>query len=489
MNIGTWTNKAAFAAALLLVTAGTSAWADGEPTDVAAELKALKARIAELEAKENTNWLSEERTAQIRGIVEEVLADVKKRNQSNTPDFGYNNGFYIQSPDGNYKLQVNGLLQFRYVYSRSEVRNRDAFGSNVPPSGDASAFGFRRARLYFSGNVFDPNLIYMISGDFGGSSSNSGNFQILDTYLGYNFTPALKIKGGAMKIPFTYAELYSSGLMAPEAATTAIPFDAVRTLGLSLYGDIIKDKLNYEVQINDGSKSNSLGRPADASGALDNRYGFYGRMEWAGNGNMKELRTESDFKGSKDFIWMLGVAAGYEEQNSQSNAFPRPQTSLALLGLSSNTSPGFVASQTVNGSLFRATTDFHAKYRGLSFGATGYMQYLNDELPAGATTDSFRNLFGKSSIGQAGYVLQAGYMVIPQKLELIGRFGQLMTFGLPNRMEEYTLGVNYFLYGSNAKIQLGLTYIPNEAAFSDSGANTIQNTQDLIMQAQFHLEF
>ena len=131
------------------------------------------------------------------------------------------------------------------------------------------------------------------------------------------------------------------------------------------------------MQINDGSKSNALGRPDDTGERLDNRMGYYARMEWAGNGSMGEMHSESDVKGGQDFIYLLG-GIGYEEQNSQSNAFPAKQTSLALSGLSSDTSPGFIAAQTVNGSIFRATVDFHAKYQGFSFGAAGYMQYLED---------------------------------------------------------------------------------------------------------------
>ena len=56
-------------------------------------------------------------------------------------------------------------------------------------------------------------------------------------------------------------------------------------------------------------------------------------------------------------------------------------------------------------------------------------------------------------------------------------------------MQEYTLGVNYYLFGQNAKVQLAETFVPNEAAFSDSGANTLMNTQDWITQLQFQLKF
>ncbi len=472
--MASWTTRAAVAASLALAAtlAATARAADPSP-DVQAQLDAMKARIAELEAKQSENWLTEERAAEIKGIVNDVLADARNHGQFLDSDLtaGYDNGFFVGTTDKNFLLKVNGYLQYRYTFAHDELHNASAFGSSKPASGDASELGFRRARLIFSGNAFDPNLIYMISGDFGNQGNNSGNFQILDTFIGYNFNPALKVKGGAMLVPFTYAEAYSSGISLPEFSTTSIAFDAVRTLGVSLYGDLIKDQLTYEVQINDGSKANALGRPGDSTsgkGMLDNRMGYYARMEWAGNGSIGEMHSESDDKESKDLIWLLGGAVGYEEQNSQSSAFPASQSSLALIGLLTNTSPGFVGSQTVNGGIYRATTDFHAKYMGFSFGAAGYMQYLNDELPAGSSTDSFRKLFHEDSIAEYGYTVQAGYFLVPHKFEIVGRIGQLLTCGLPNTMEEYTLGANYYLFGQNAKLQFAETYIPNEAAFTDS---------------------
>jgi hypothetical protein len=87
-----------------------------------------------------------------------------------------------------------------------------------------------------------------------------------------------------------------------------------------------------------------------------------------------------------------------------------------------------------------------------------------------------------------GYFGQLGYMFAP-KWEAYGRFGQLLTEGGPNRMEEYAGGLNYYLFGQNAKIQGEAVYVPNEAAFSSSTASTSANTQDLIFRLQLQLKF
>src|SRR3954470_18287888 len=97
------------------IVATTARAADTSFTaDVAAEIQSLKARISELEAKQNESWLTDERASQIRGIVQDVLQDAKMRGQfADGPDVGYKDGFYIQTPDKNYKLTIGGYVQAR----------------------------------------------------------------------------------------------------------------------------------------------------------------------------------------------------------------------------------------------------------------------------------------------------------------------------------------------------------------------------------------
>ncbi len=79
-------------------------------------------------------------------------------------------------------------------------------------------------------------------------------------------------------------------------------------------------------------------------------------------------------------------------------------------------------------------------------------------------------------------------MITPQ-IEAVGRAGDLLTEGEPNQMQEYTLGLNYYMYGNNAKIQGEMDYVPSEAAFNSSTAATAINTQDTIFRVQFQLKF
>lgn len=479
-----------FLAALTLHV--SSAWAETSeaPMDAQAEIAALKARLSQLEQKENENWLTAERATQIRQIVNEAIADAKTRGQflDGGLQAGYKNGFFIQDGD-KFKLVVGGYMQARYSFDKSEVNHEGAY-ADAPVGGDANGFDFRRARLIFSGNAFDPNLTFMIAGDFAGAASNSADFQLLDYYTAYKFNQWFTLRGGAFLVPFSYAEYTTAGAQGTDVPTILAPFDPVRSLGASVLGQPVADKLSYEFMINDGSKANTAGRVDEtATGKLDNRLGFYSRLQWAGNGTLTDFADEPDYALHDNLVWMLGGAAGYESQNSSSSAFPSAQKTATIIGLPNAAGGGFLTPFNLNGDIYRATVDAHAKYKGWAAHAAGFFQQINDNPPAGSTTDTFVRTNGDSSLFMTGYYAQLGYFLVPRKFEVYGRFGQLLSEGLYDRMEEYSLGANYYIYGHNLKLQGDVTYIPCEAAYSDSAVQTTLNTQDILARVQLQLRF
>ena len=271
MRIGIWSTRAVASAALLtLASIPAARAADGPDADVAgeiralrAELKASQARLSELEAKQNDNWLTEERASQIRGIVQDVLNDAHARGQfADGPDIGYKDGFYIQTADKNYKLVVGGFAQVRYTFGEASRYNAGTgtlpvSGRTVQNPGDTNGFDVRRARISFSGNALTPDLTFKMEGDFYGNAT--GNFTVTDAFVAYRWTDQLRFKIGSYKVPFAKAELTSDTVGEfTERPEVLSPFDPVRALGISLYGELIKDKLGYEVSVNDGSRTNTL---------------------------------------------------------------------------------------------------------------------------------------------------------------------------------------------------------------------------------------
>ncbi len=460
----------------------------------------LQSRVADLEKQESESWLTGERAKEIRSIVEQVLADAKTHEQPDHPLVGYNNGFFIQSPDNDFKLTVGALIQVRYEYA---LHQADDAAFKTPPlaQGDqenASGFDIRRARVNFTGYAFSPKLFYRFEGDFYGS--NTGAFTVTDAYAGYAFSDLFKVRAGAFKTPFTKTEQENDANLQLERSEVNFPFDPQRSLGVSVFGDMVPNRFGYELNANDGAKSNTL-RYVDTNSNvttitststpaynLDNRLSFYGRLQYANGGGIREFYDggESDLrKDTQPFIWMLGGAVGYESQNSSAATFP--QNTVTVPGLGSNDSPGFQKAYVLNGDLYRATIDWSAKWRGMSVNTAGYFQQVNANPYAGTTSAGLPYATGKSSFFQSGYYAQLGYMIIPQRLEIVGRAGVLLDEGDPNISDYYTLGANYYLFGNNAKILADINYAP-ETAYTDAATLQILNTNEVVFRLQFQLK-
>ncbi|MGA1394084.1 MAG: porin, partial [Phycisphaerales bacterium] len=167
----------------------------------------LNSRLGEIEAADGERWLSEERADQIRGVVMDVLADAEGRTsfQSDAAVAGYapGKGFYVRSADGKYSMQISGQLQVRYILNDAG-RQSTEYG-----------FQIRRAKIAFSGNIFDETWTYKIQGAFNRGSNNlntgnTANFLVEDAWIEKDFGDGLSMKLGQFKAPWLQEDLVSS---------------------------------------------------------------------------------------------------------------------------------------------------------------------------------------------------------------------------------------------------------------------------------------
>ena len=170
----------------------TSAGFAGSDTnaDLQARLEAAEARINELTAATNNNWLNDARSDEIRGLVHDVLADADTRAslQGSAGNAGYNNGFTIGSADGNWSLTINGLLQARWTYADND---NDAIES-------AWGFSTERSWLNFDGTIagdYGYHVRHTMSGD-GGDVGRGGDWAYGTMGVGDDWTLA----AGDMKV-------------------------------------------------------------------------------------------------------------------------------------------------------------------------------------------------------------------------------------------------------------------------------------------------
>jgi len=128
--------------ATLTLTSASFAGSDTN-ADLQTRLSAAEARISELSAATNVNWLNDARADEIRGLVHDVLADADTRAslQGAGSTAGYNGGFTVGSADGNWSMTTNGLFQTRWT------------NSDAPDGEDEWGFSNNRSWLHFSGTI------------------------------------------------------------------------------------------------------------------------------------------------------------------------------------------------------------------------------------------------------------------------------------------------------------------------------------------------
>ena len=163
-------------------------------------------------------------------------------------------GFGFESADGKNVIKLRGLLQADYRSFQdgaNDVRNRT---NNRAGNLDANGFHdandtalLRRIRPTIEGTV-GGKYDFRFTPDFAG-----GNTVAVDAYIDARLDPAFKVRAGKYK-PFVGLERLQGGgdikFVERSYVTNAILPN--RDLGVSVYGDVLGDRLSYAVGVNDG---------------------------------------------------------------------------------------------------------------------------------------------------------------------------------------------------------------------------------------------
>ena len=187
--------------------AGSEGDAFSQIAELKRQLDSQSREIAELRQEDGEAWLTEQRAGEIRGIVQDVLADADARTsfQDSGAMAGWNKGFFLASPDGNFKLKISGQIQLRYV-----VNHANGYDSAEADDKAPYLWGMenRRTKLKFSGHVIDPSWTYGVKGAF--TREKSGTFLLEEAWVAKDLGDGLKVKVGQFKAPGMREELVSS---------------------------------------------------------------------------------------------------------------------------------------------------------------------------------------------------------------------------------------------------------------------------------------
>ncbi len=461
-------------------------------TDSVARIAALEQAVSNLMKEKGESWLTEQRATEIRAVVQDLVndADTRASLQSAQATSGYEKGFFIASPDGNFRLKLGGQLQIRWAGSFYSSRDtsilNNSIGSGITRNPTPAVpgttynkndYGFeaRRVKLDFSGHAIDPSwqfrmvLVYsqtysQISGgaSAGGNNSSTG---LEDAYIRKILGDGFFVQVGQFKAPFLKEELTSSKYqLAIERSIVNTMFNTKFTQGVM--AEWRSDDLLVQASFNDGGNNANTSSISGSTNTEINNNGL-GFAEWAATGRVaykpfgewKQFDDMTSFRGEEPGL-MIGLAANWQ-RGGQSTGGLSEVNSMPLNGNS-------------DGAFLTWTADVSYDLGGANL-YSAFVMNTAYSLPA-----------GDPSINSFGLVLQGGYF-LTDNLETFCRYEWMQTSnegynniesnrgntasgaGLIGRADVFnagrvniaTVGANYFIGGNkNVKLStdLGWTF-------------------------------
>jgi phosphate-selective porin OprO/OprP len=157
------------------------------------------------------------------------------------------NGFGLESADGQNAIRLKGLLQVDNRNYR-DINGLGSDGKNI------SGFDLRRIRPTIEGTVLGK-YDFRFTPEFGEakSASTTSTSGIVDAYIDARFHPAFKVRAGKFK-PFVGLERLQSGADIKFIERSYVSNNMLpnRDIGVAVHGDVLEGKLNYAFGIYNG---------------------------------------------------------------------------------------------------------------------------------------------------------------------------------------------------------------------------------------------
>ena len=400
------------------------------------EIDAVGCEIAELRGDGDAHWLDERREAQVRALIDETLADADARTsyQDGPLYAGWDDGFFLASPDDGFRMNVGGLVQLRFAANAAD--------DPVGQSGDhAEGFTVHRARLKLDGHIADPRVQYFLQLD---TDRSSGNVRLLDAHLTYDFDDTTALRGGRFVAPLLREQMAGApASLAADRSHVNTLFTANRVEGVMLIHT--REDVRLQAAVHDGSRSGNPGGVGNDFFEDDAVVAATARGDWKIAGPWSEFGDFAAFEG-EDASAFVGAA---------------------VLGQLGKGDAGDVVVWTVDGSI---------EIDRLNLFAAGVGQHT--------FTD------GGEDNHRYGLLLQAGYMVVPDRLQPFVRVERVWLDDLPD-VTLLTGGANLYLRGNTARLTLDATWALDPITVPDGGLSLVRDAGDgqVVGRAQVQLVF
>jgi phosphate-selective porin OprO and OprP len=429
------------------------------------------------ELKQLERELREE--SNLEASVEREVSEMVARLADDAPKMSYKKGtgFGFKTADGKFSLNVGGRIQVRATYSARE----DVNGNQNDE--DLQDLAVQRARLWFKGFAWDPNLKYEIQLEVAGGTARPPNtagtaFDSADTSLNrlaelrYAFVdwqicdkkPWHNIKAGQFKVPYSRHQMTSSGRQQfVDRALTDPAFSPMFSPGIMYWGTRgggKEDLFEYYAGIFDGAGAIGI---AEGANIQNNDDGLLYAGRAAVNPFGALAYSEADLRPSSEwckFLMAFGINGYYHQDNNRSATLD-------------------------NFDDWAVGADVAMAWRGWYAQAEAHWR-----------TDAQPN--ANDDVESFGWYAQVGYMLIPQRFELGLRYADVnwdgttaagtATVPTNSASREYLAVASYYWHEHNMKLQFDFGRVETHFAADDMGPNP-NNVDEWRGRLQFQIIF
>lgn len=339
----------------------------------------------------------------------------------------YRNGMRFETADQRFTLRIGGRVQARYTRENRE-------------SGpDEAGFEVRRARLAFRGSAFDPRVRYKIQVSLNGRSDD-GRTVLQDAWIEWRPVDGVGFRGGQFKAPFGRQQTTRSHfLQFQERSDATRYFSLGRQIGIQGSWKGLGGVVETHAGIFNGDGE-------DRQGALNDN-----------NEHMVAARAQINPFGS------------WQRHEGDLPSTPTPEAS-------------FGASFVYNPQGETTISGVRSEFDTIGYGIDGALRFAG----LFATAELFHRTTDEDgsaafdSIDEDGYFAQAGYFLLPGRLETALRYSRVrVDDGADENTSEITASINYLFREDDHKLQLEwgrLTVDPDGGAETDDDFIRVQWT-------------
>ena len=457
------------------------------------QIKILQERLYRIEEKQNEAAKLRERIGLVEKKQEEIAGAPKMKAY-------WKDGFRIeykdQAKNREYKFRFRTGIQFRYTYVDTDDNihyNGSPTGKNVDHTENYSSFNMRRLRFYIDGTAPTPDWKYYVHVQL----EPQGSVNVHDAFIQWQKYKKYKLTFGRMKIPAYGLEYWQSGF--GQNGTDRTIFSGDSEFDKDFLGNRTYDFPGSNARFRVGNHRQSNGFPTGgfllyrSQGiSLNGSFDLPGKKDffvyWLGVYNGRDTRGTSNDDDQMLYSLRLGInfLSGSDPKGPMGpNAF-KNYTAQGDYGYNRKPLAAFVTSAfwdqdktktyyTVSGDSlkgFMATISDSHDIENYGFTGTLLFRYSGFSTDMEYAWEEFiQNGAYEESWRRWGVRLNVGYFIVKEKWELVAKSAYVQRidsndledsimsglglvklddgFVVEDNLQQYIVGVNYYLNGFN----------------------------------------